>query len=158
MTSKNLPQKVDCMKRIITSAHFKKIFFLLGFIFLLGSYLPKIISDSGEKNLYVHQASAFIHGHLNIDQNLQDVAVFKDQYYVPFPPFPALLLLPVVGVFGVSSTKVMLISLILSVLNIFLLLKILKRLEIDPKYIYWIVAAFFLGTAYWSSSLRSSSV
>jgi 4-amino-4-deoxy-L-arabinose transferase-like glycosyltransferase len=146
------------MERIITSVHFKKFLILLGFIFLLGSYLPKIISDSGEKNLYVHQASAFIHGHLNIDQNLQDVAVYKSKFYVPFPPFPAVLLLPLVAVFGVSSTKVMFVSLILSVLSIFFLLKILKRLEIDSQYIVWIVAAFFLGTAYWSSSLRSSSV
>lgn len=146
------------MERIITPSHFKKFLVLLGFLFLLGTFLPKIVSDNGEKNLYVHQASAFIHGHLNIDQNLQDVAVYNGQYYVPFPPFPALLLLPVVAVFGVSSTKVMVIGLILSVVNIFLLLKILKRLEIDGKYIYWIVAAFFLGTAYWSSLLRSSSV
>lgn len=146
------------MERIITLAHFKKFLILLGFLFLLGIYLPKIVSDSGEKNLYVHQASAFMHGQLNIDQNLQDVAVYKSKYYVPFPPFPAVLLLPVVAVFGVSSTKVMLVSLILSLLNIFLLLKILKRLEIDSQYIYWLVAACFLGTAYLSSSLRSSSV
>lgn len=69
------------MERIITLAHFKKFLILLGFLFLLGIYLPKIVSDSGEKNLYVHQASAFMHGHLNIDQNLQDVAVYKSKYY-----------------------------------------------------------------------------
>jgi hypothetical protein len=131
---------------------------LLAFLIILGSLYPKLSSDSGEKNLYVHQADAFLQGRFDISQHHQDVAIYKGRFYAPFPPFPAFLLLPIVAIFGVASTKVMFISVILSILNVILMMQILKKLDIDPKYIPWIVASFFLGTAYWSSVLRSSTV
>lgn len=127
-------------------------------LIILGSFIPTIISDSGEKNLYVQQANAFLQGRLDIDQHYHDVAIYKGRYYVPFPPFPALLLLPFVAMLGVNLTKVMFVSIILSVLSVIILMHILRKLNIDPKYIPWIVVSFILGTAYWSTALRSSSV
>lgn len=146
------------MSNTIISKYSKKTFLILAFFVILLSFLPKIFSDGGEKNLYVHQASAFLHGHLEIDQYYHDVAVYKGKYYVPFPPFPAILLLPIVAILGVSFTKVMLVSIVMSVLNLIILMRILKKLEVDQIYVLWILGAFFLGTAYWSAILQSSSV
>jgi 4-amino-4-deoxy-L-arabinose transferase-like glycosyltransferase len=146
------------MKKFLGSKYFKIFFWSLASLIILGSLYPKINADSGEKNLYVYQADAFLHGQLDITQYHQDVAIYNGRIYVPFPPFPALLLLPFVAILGVASTKVMFVSIALSILSVFLLMQILKKLDIDLKYIPWIVASFFLGTGYWSAVLRSSSV
>lgn len=146
------------MNRLISSKALRFFFLLLASLFLIGSLLPKIRSDTGEHNLHVHQAKAFLQGRFDIPQYYHDVAVYKERYYSPFPPFPALVLLPIVALFGVSSTKATLVSIILSALNIIVLTRLLKKLDIDSKSIPWIVAAFFLGTAYWLSVYNSSGV
>jgi len=131
---------------------------LLAFLVFIASSWDAILQDSGDKNLYVHQAQAFLQGRLDIEARLHDTAVYDGKSYVSFPPFPALLLLPFVLLLGVEGTKTVLISIIISLLNVALLIKILQKLEIDPNHILWTVAAFFLGTAYWSSVRSSSGV
>lgn len=146
------------MKKIFGSKYLTNSFLLLAFLIILGSLWPTIRSDSGEKNLYVHQANSILQWRFDIDQYYHDVAIYNERFYVPFPPFPALLLLPIVVIFGVASTKVMLVSIVLSILNVIVLRRILKKLDVDSKIIPWILACFFLGTAYWTSLLQSSSV
>jgi hypothetical protein len=119
-------------------------------IFTVSSW-DAIRQDSGDQNLYVHQAQAFLHRRLDINVALHDTAMRDGKYYVVFPPFPALLLVPCVALLGVAGTKTVLISVFISVLNVTLLVRILERLEVAPHHALWAAAAFFLGTAYWSS-------
>jgi hypothetical protein len=124
---------------------------LVALLILTVSSWDAIRQDSGDQNLYVHQAQAFLHRRLDINVALHDTAMRDGKYYVVFPPFPALLLLPFVALLGVVETKTVLISVLISVLNVALLMRILERLEVNPRHVPWAVAAFFLGTAYWSS-------
>lgn len=135
--------------------YFKISLLLLVVLLIIGRFWYEIYSYTGEENLYVHQAKAFLEGHLDIPQYYHDVAIYNGRFYLPFPPFPALLLVPFVAIFGIISTKPVLISIALSVLNVIILMRILKKLGIDSKTIYWLVAAFFLGTAYWSAAYLS---
>jgi len=127
-------------------------------LLVLGSLIGPLASARGEHNLYVHQAQAFLHGHLDIPKYYHDVAVFQGRYYVPFPPFPALLILPVVVLVGVTRTNTVLISLLLSVPIGWLLKDILKRLAVGREEQKWMSAAFFAGTVYWSALRMSRGV
>lgn len=113
---------------------------------------------SGEENLYVLQADAFLHGRLDIAPSYADAAIYRGRFYVPFPPFPALVLLPLVAAFGPTATRVQLVSLAISGLSLAALVRILRRLAIPPSSVPWLVAAFFLGTAYWLAMAFSYSV
>lgn len=120
----------------------------------------KLRVDTGATNLCVHQAKAFLQGRLDIDPTLSqvDLARHNGCGYVVFPPFPALVLAPLVAVFDVDGVRPVLISILLSLLNILVLKKILQALAIEAEHIPWILAAFFLGTAYWLAVLWSSGV
>ena len=115
-------------------------------IFLL-TVLVSLFRDDGQRNLYVHQAKAFLSGNLNVQERLHDVSIYKGKNYVPFPPFPAVLLMPCVAFFG--SVSPILIALILTFLNVYIFVHLLKKLHIERKAIPWLVLAFFCGTGYW---------
>lgn len=112
--------------------------------------------DNEELNFYVQQADAFLHGRLHVGHYTRDLAVYQGRYYVPFPPIPALVLLPLVAAFGLG-VNVRLAALAVMGLSVALLARILKRLEIEPPSALWLVAAFFLGTAYWFVALAGST-
>ena len=115
-------------------------------IFLL-TVLVSLFRDNGQRNLYVHQAKAFLSGKLNIQERLHDVSIYKGKNYVPFPPFPAVLLMPCVALF--ESVSPILIALILTFLNVYIFVRLLKKLNIEHEAIPWLVLAFFCGTGYW---------
>jgi hypothetical protein len=127
-------------------------------LIIIGTFGYKVLSDTGDKNLYAHQADAFLKGRFDIQKDYYDVARYEGHLYVPFPPFPAVMLVPLVALFGVASTKTVLVSIALSVLNAAVLTQILQRLRIEPRHIPWIVAAFLLGTGYWLCALYSRGV
>jgi hypothetical protein len=107
-------------------------------------------------NIHVYQALGFLNGHVYLpfsdpltDGGLHfDIALVDGHYQCPFPPFPAIVLLPFVALFG-ESTRVVPIALGLTLLNIFVLAALLKKLEVESRFIPWILAAFFLGSPYW---------
>ena len=139
------------------SKHTQTIVLLLALTLLFTASAWKIMSKDEMPNLYTHQAYAFLHGRLNIDERLYDTALFDGKFYVPFPPFPALLLVPFVAAFGVYGFKVTPIAIFLSLFNALVMLQVLKKLNAQ-RHAIWLCAAFFLGTAYWSMVRGSAGV
>jgi hypothetical protein len=131
---------------------------LVGLALIAGTVLPGLRGDSGEKNLHVLQAAAWLHGRLDLDRRVYDTAFFNGRTFVPFPPFPALLLLPWVAAFGAQATKPALVSLALTALNWPVLSAILGKLDVPAARRPWICGAFFFGTAYWLCVSASSGV
>ncbi|MFH1749075.1 MAG: glycosyl transferase family 39 [Planctomycetota bacterium] len=115
---------------------------------------PRLWAESGERAHYVHQAQAFLDGQLDIEAPFGDVATYNGRHYVIFPPFPALLITPLVAIFG-EHTRMTVVSLLLTGLNVFVLRATLRRLEIERKLLNWLLAGFFLGTAYTTSLFQT---
>lgn len=124
--------------------------------------LGKIFENNGLNNLYTFQAQAFLHGKLNIEEDLSnlpaEVALSGGKYYNIFPPFPTLILLPFVAVFGMAGVKISLLSFLIGLLSCYLLYNILQQLEMDSTRSLWVLAAFMLGTAYWQTLRHSDGV
>ena len=119
------------------------------------------VRQPGSANLHVHQANAFLHSRLDIPackDYVHDLAEFEGRQYCVFPPFPAALLMPLVAVFGMEHTNVVLLCLALSILNIAVLWRILEQLQVDRNLRSWLLAAFFLGTAYWLCLAQSAEI
>ncbi len=124
----------------------KIVFILISILFTI-SVGFSLVKDDGEQNLHVHQARAFVHGELDIDEAVNDVAIYDDRYYVPFPPFPAILIVPVVAlVDGLNTT---LFALLLTVLLFFVLQSLFRRIGLEKDKILWLIMAFIFGTGYW---------
>ncbi|MEW5986373.1 MAG: glycosyl transferase family 39 [Chloroflexota bacterium] len=117
-------------------------------ISLLYTLLPEL-PKSGDRNLYTHQAQAFLHLQADIATSHYDVATYNGRYYVPFPPFPAVVLLPFVAVFGVVGTRPVIVAVLLAILSVFIFGRILCKLAIERRSAIWLTAAFFMGTGYW---------
>jgi hypothetical protein len=124
-----------------------KLFFVAASAIFLLTVSVAILNNSGQGNLYVHQAQAFLKGHLDVPKEFLDVSVHKGKYYVPFPPFPAVLLMPFIALFGAVNTT--LVALILSFLNVYMFMRVLNKLNVEQNSILWLTLAFFLGTGYW---------
>jgi len=114
-----------------------------------------LFDGAGAVNLHVLQAEAFVSGETAIDQQLHNSAVYEGRIYSPYPPMPAVLLMPPAALFEPSALNAAWISLLLTGLNAFLLTMLLARVNVAPNLRPWLVAGFFLGTAYWFS-LRES--
>jgi len=115
---------------------------------------PKLWAPPGEHKHYLHQARAFCQGRLDIDEPFGDVATYNGRHYVVFPPFPALLITPLLALFGMH-TRTTVVSLVLTALNVFVLRRTLATLEIAQELRRWVLAAFFLGTAYTTSLFQA---
>lgn len=115
---------------------------------------PRLWAESGVHKHYLHQAQAFLRGRLDIDEAFGDVATYRGKHYVVFPPLPAVLITPLVAVFG-EQTRTTVVSLALTALNVFVLRGILRRLEMEGELRRWLLAAFFLGTAYTTSHFQA---
>ena len=115
---------------------------------------PKLWAPPGQHKHYLHQARAFCQGRLDIDEPFGDVATYNGRHYVVFPPFPALLITPLVAIFGVQ-TRTTVVSLALTALNVLVLHRALALLEVPRELRRWVLAAFFLGTAYTTSLFQT---
>lgn len=71
------------------------------------------------RNLYVHQAGAWLDGHLDVRTvgDWNDVTPLGDERHVSFPPAPAVLLVPLVAAFGLDSPD-MLFAVLLGALSV----------------------------------------
>ena len=105
---------------------------------------------TGDTNLYVLQADAFLHGRLPIDRRLHDTVVYQRRYHCIYPPFPAMLVLPVVAALGVEATNPFAIKLLLTLLNIWTLRSLFLRLQLPKSHSNWLTAATLFGTGYWA--------
>ena len=121
---------------------------LLGLLILISAW-GRMAAHPGTDNLYVHQADAFLHGQLSIDEYGWDASVGDGKIFVAFPPAPALLLMPVVAVLGPETTDTVAISLLLFVLTLMVVWRILARLDLPPTLRFWPILAFGLGTPLW---------
>lgn len=133
----------------------KILFFALCVAFTI-SVGFNLVNDTGERNLHVLQAQSFIQGKLDIDNPVNDAALYEGKYYVTFPPFPALILTPLVAVF--DSVNTTLVALIL-VAGIFMVIRsLLKRLQVPEENAWWLMIAFLFGTGIWFVTKFSSGV
>lgn len=122
------------------------------------SLLPWVRNYTEGQNLALEQAKAFLQGRLDLPGYFSDVAVKGGRYYVPFPPFPAVLLLPLAALGAWKPAYVIVVSLALTLLNLVVLPRLLRSAGASRRSVYWLQAAFFLGTAYWMCVIRSSGV
>ncbi len=128
---------------------------------LVGASLKDAVRQPGSQNLHVHQANAFLHGRLDIPaytDYVHDLAEFEGRKYVVFPPFPAALVMPLVALFGMEGANVVVLCIALTVLNLAVLWRILGRFDTDRNLRSWLLAGFFLGTAYWYCLANSAAV
>jgi hypothetical protein len=156
---------VESMRR------FGRIIIVLALVAAAGADVwPRLWAAPGEHKHYLHQAQAFLHGRLDIDEAFGDVATYQGKNYVVFPPFPALLITPLVAVFG-DQTRTTVVGLVLTALNFFVLRGILQKLEIERTQApqdagvrlpvgrhateRWLLGAFFFGTAYTTSLFQA---
>jgi hypothetical protein len=109
-------------------------------------------------NLHVREAGAWLQGRVALDAGGTDVAVVGGRMYNPFPPGPALLFLLPVALLGERLFLAPAICLGLSILNVFTLRMILRRLQVRPETVPWLLAAFFLGSGYWFTAVYSYGV
>lgn len=131
-------------------------------VILLFSMFSTIFENNGRNNLYVYQAQAFLEGHLNIAEDINnlpgEVALSNGKFYNIFPPFPTFVLLPFVAIFGDTNIKILLIAFIIGVTSCYILHRILIQLRVDFLLSFWLIAAFMLGTAYWQTLRHSDGV
>ena len=80
---------------------FNQFLWLMIPVILLFSMFSTIFENNGRNNLYVYQAQAFLEGHLNIAEDINnlpgEVALSNGKFYNIFPPFPTVVLLPFVA-------------------------------------------------------------
>jgi len=108
-------------------------------------------------HLYVHQADAWLDGHLDVRtfSNMHDVTPLGGQRHVCFPPAPAVLLLPLVAVWRLDA-PVMLFQIILGALSVVLIYRALwacnRRLglEASASAVEGTTALYALGTQVWT--------
>jgi len=101
-----------------------------------------------DSNVQVHQAFAFLHGHMALDRPIMDAVERDGQYFSIFPPFPALVLVPFVALFGLGIKTLLLTPLLGALIaSQTLRLALKNRLEYDAA--RWVALAFSLGTAVW---------
>jgi len=138
----------------------KPLLFALVGLLILQSFSLTALGPGGVNNVHVYQALAFLDGHVYLPLTSQglnfDIAFVNGRYQCPFPPFPAAVLMPFVALFG-ESTRVVPISLGFTVLNIMTLKRIFEKLDVEVQLLPWLLAAFFLGSPYWSV-VRGSAI
>lgn len=115
---------------------------------------PRLWAPTGQNKHHLHQARAFLAGRLDVPAAFGDVVTFEGRHYIVFPPLPSLLITPAVYFLGDEARSTVL-SLLLTILNVFVLRGVLRRLEVEPRLQRWLLAAFFLGTAYTTSLFQA---
>lgn len=127
-------------------------------------HIPAVINfyhNNGENNAYLQFAQSLLHGQLYLPAGLpeyQDMIMYHDKPFLPYPPLPSLLLLPLVAVFGVHHVNTVFVVVVLSCLNLYLLHRLFKKLGVEPRWFPWLVAGFFFGTGYWYALFTSHHV
>jgi hypothetical protein len=86
-------------RRLIDGVSFVILIVLLGGFAEMLRINPALPSNAN--NLFILQAQAWLHGHLDIGTNhLWDAVTINGKVYIVFPPLPALLMVPFVAVLG----------------------------------------------------------
>lgn len=144
---------------ILEIVHFENLrlkHWLIIFVAYFLLHVPAMLQDTGETNLAVHQARAFLDNRTDLSEYFWDVSVYNEKNYVSFPPFPAIVSLP----FALFSEKIntVLISVLLSFVSMFFLYRILEHAMPEAQGRKWIFIAYFFGTGYWYMVLTSHHI
>lgn len=110
-----------------------------------------------QQNHYVGLAQSFLHGRFDIPNPAEysateDIASFKNKYYVYFGPTPAILILPFVFFVGTGISQHS-ISLIFFILDLFLIYKIARTYKISGVNCLWLTIFFMFGTIFFGIGL-----
>ena len=98
---------------------------------------------------FILLAKSYVSGQLTIpptNNNVSDLALYKDKYYWPLGPFPAVIIVPFVAVFERFLQGY--ISFPLSVLNFYLLYKIARKFELSHQKSLLLATFFIFGSVY----------
>jgi hypothetical protein len=109
-------------------------------------------------NMHLHQAASLLHGQLTIPEKVWDAAVYRGQYYVPFPPLPSFLLVPLVALLGASPVAVVILACGVTIASVLTMLRLLGLVGLNPPDGRWLAIGFFLGTAYWFTFTQAGGV
>jgi hypothetical protein len=111
---------------------------------------------TSENCMYVQQTLRLLKGHLTITEAIFDAALYRGEWYVPFPPFPSLLVLPCVLIWG-TRFPMLAVGALLTVVNVFVLRRLAILLD-ARRHAWWVVSGLLLGTAYYPSLVASDGV
>lgn len=129
-----------------------KSFLIPGILFLF-VFIIYMVSNKGEGsqwNYCILQADAFLHGRLNIINPpswLNEVVLYKGNYYSVFPPMPAILLMPFVNIFGIGFYQPVL-SWFLGAISVALSFLVFSKL-FNRTVALWMSIVYGFGTIQW---------
>ncbi|HOO77902.1 MAG TPA: hypothetical protein PK636_01165 [bacterium] len=128
----------------------------ISLILYLVSALPVIFEDTFHH--YVYLADAFAHGRLNLalpsagvhdrPDSFDDIAVYRNRFYLGLPPLPAIFILPLIPWRGVHADA-RAVAVLLGAVNVGLCFRLLEKIVRDRSKIYWLTAFFGAGTVHW---------
>ena len=154
---------VQYLRKLIRFESPTRLDWLIYFCFFTILHVPGILNfykNDGIHNPYLLFAQSLIHGHLTLPvmPGYEDMILYHNNYFLPYPPFPSVVLIPFVAIFGTAHVNTVFVVLLMSCLNLYLLYKIMIRLGIEQSYFPWLIVAFFFGTGYWFALFTSHHV
>lgn len=114
------------MRRVNDSIFFVILMIVLGTLAKVLHIHPT--SPSGV-DLFILQAQAWLHGHLDIGVSFHDAIIVGGKSYIVFPPLPALMMVPFVAILGDKFSDIW-FNWIFAALNIILLFRTLEVMRV----------------------------
>ncbi|MDO8614969.1 MAG: hypothetical protein Q7T33_04445 [Dehalococcoidia bacterium] len=101
-------------------------------------------------NNFVRQADAFLHGRVNLAENLTylELILHDGKYYVIPPPWPAIVMLPGVILFGLALNQT-LVSVVIGAVNASVVSTVVGSVTRRITTQVWLTVLFLFGTVYW---------
>jgi len=114
-------------------------------------------AQPGYWSYFDHLAEAFLDGRLYLiePQITQDLTLYEEKWYVPFPPMPALLMLPWIAVIGIEHFNAVFFAAVMGGINValfFLLLSQISRQHWNTLSLVdnlWLTAFVGFGCVHW---------
>ncbi|MES2661678.1 MAG: hypothetical protein V4629_00090 [Pseudomonadota bacterium] len=117
-------------------------------------------TQPGYWSYFDHLAAAFLDGRMYLTDPAitQDLTLYQQRWYVPFPPMPSILMLPWIALLGIEHFNSIIFSVIIGGINtglIFLLLASLSQKKLISLSLFdnlWLTLFFGFGTVHWYMS------
>jgi hypothetical protein len=105
---------------------------------------------------YLPLAAAWLHGRANLDPNVYtwlELALYKGQWFVPFPPTATVVVLPFVAIFG-QTFDTGLTSAVAGAIGVWLLWGLMLQLGLRQRTAFFMTVAWAAGSeVFWASSV-----
>jgi hypothetical protein len=105
---------------------------------------------------YLPLANAWLHGSANLDPNVYtwlELALYKGQWFVPFPPTATVVVLPFVAIFG-QTFDTGLTSAVAGAIGVWLMWGLMLQLGLRQRTAFFMTVAWAAGSeVFWASSV-----